>query len=127
MHPARRLDERARLAAGSVRVAEALKRRGLSISPAGDRVEVAMRIVEPSRTLVVKVGQRSRLQDRRRFRAHWHDARSGKPGTTSGTRLTRSGGFSQTSRNSLSRHAGSSTKRRAARTFAAVGLLDNRA
>ena len=60
-----------------------------------------MRIIEPSRPLVVEIGQGPRLQDRSSFWADRDDF-VGIARHHLDIRSTRSGGFNHTSRNSLS-------------------------
>ena len=92
--------------------------RGPAIGGRHRRIQLLVHVVEPCRPLVVQLGSVRFLSSVAHSSSRGR-MRSGKPGTTSGTRTTRSGGFSQFSRSSFSRLAtaaircdrGSSAKR----------------
>jgi hypothetical protein len=95
---------------------------GPAIGDGDRRIELAMGVVEPGRPLIVEIGQGAFFEDRGGHRPDWDDPVD-NPGTTSGTRSTKSGGLSHASRNSLSRRAASAIAlARGSSAYSAAGL-----
>jgi hypothetical protein len=98
---------------------------GPAIGGGDRRIELAMRVIEPDRPLIIEIGQGALPQDRRRPVIDRQDAvRKPNSGASSGTLRTRSLGFSHASRSSFKRRPASAiATARGSSAYSAAGIF----